>query len=137
MKKIRLAGCIIQRTKGELLLIHRNVPGRVQWELPGGKVEENELPEETAKREISEELGITVSNLKKLGEQSFTEDGYEMDYVWYLAQMVSGEPSLKESKFDEMKYFTWEEAKNEPKLSENTKNLVKAYFQNFKSGMEA
>lgn len=48
MSRITLAGCVILDEKGGLLLMHRNTPKRVQWELPGGKVEAGEEPEQTA-----------------------------------------------------------------------------------------
>lgn len=130
MNKIKLAGCVILDEEGKMLLMHRNTPKRVQWELPGGKIEENEEPMLTAQREVLEELGIKVSIVKKLGEKSFQEDGYEMDYIWFLATIDKGVPTLKEEKFDALKYFSWDELQNESTLSANTRNLVEAYFKN-------
>lgn len=128
MKRIRLAGCVLLDEEGRILLMHRSTPTHVQWEIPGGKIEEGEDPVETAKREIQEELGVDVSIVKKLGEQSFDQDGYTMDYVWFLATAAHGTPTLKEAKFDALQYFDWEELRNKSDLSANTKNLVAAYF---------
>lgn len=47
-------------TSGEKILITKRPPGSYmegKWELPGGKVEENETREEALIREIREELG--------------------------------------------------------------------------------
>ena len=66
MNIIRLAGCVIYNKDKELLLIHRNSPKRTQWELPGGKIDEGEDPEASAKRELLEELGVEVDLIKKL-----------------------------------------------------------------------
>lgn len=129
MNKITLAGCVILDEEGRVLLMHRNTPKRVQWELPGGKIEETEEPEQAAQREVAEELGISVSIIKKLGEKSFEEDGYVMDYIWFLATIRDGVPMLREEKFDALNYFSWDELKKEPALSANTKNIVQAYFE--------
>jgi len=45
----------IIRINGKYLLVKNN---RNEWELPGGRLEPNELPEETLEREIYEELNI-------------------------------------------------------------------------------
>ena len=34
------------------------------WEFPGGKIEENETPEDCIKREIIEELGMKIEIIK-------------------------------------------------------------------------
>lgn len=45
---------------------HRFAPGIWNWELPGGLVDEGEEPVETARREIVEELGLSVGELRHL-----------------------------------------------------------------------
>lgn len=123
--KIKLAGCIIQNSKGEILLLHRKTSKRDQWEIPGGKIDEGEKPEETARREIEEEINIKVKIIKKLGEKEFTEDEYCMDYIWYKATIVSGIPKIMEDKFDEIKYFSFDKLKEiKDKLSPNTLNFI-------------
>lgn len=55
---------IIQRDNGLVLLGERPVgkPWAGYWEFPGGKVESNETPAQALKRELQEELGITVTH---------------------------------------------------------------------------
>ncbi|MGV0847657.1 NUDIX domain-containing protein [Empedobacter falsenii] len=48
---------------GKYLLVKNN---RNEWELPGGRLEPNELPEETLEREIYEELNIKCKVQKLL-----------------------------------------------------------------------
>jgi ADP-ribose pyrophosphatase YjhB (NUDIX family) len=48
---------------GHILLQHRNKdPGRNLWVLPGGKLEDNEHPDDGLARELAEELGLTISS---------------------------------------------------------------------------
>lgn len=56
---------VIRNETGEVLLSRRQ-PGRHQagkWEFPGGKVEPGEAPGDALIRELSEELGISVSRI--------------------------------------------------------------------------
>ena len=55
---IEAAGGIVLNPKGELLMIYRNK----HWDLPKGKMEKGETPDQTALREVEEECG--VKNLK-------------------------------------------------------------------------
>jgi 8-oxo-dGTP diphosphatase len=56
---------VLQRQDGWVLLAERPVgkPWAGYWEFPGGKIEEGETPEYALKRELQEELGITVTSL--------------------------------------------------------------------------
>ena len=130
MKRIRLAGCIIFDPQGKVLLIHRNTPKRTQWETPGGKIEDEENPEKAAQREAKEELGIQVKIVRLLGKRDFQEDQFVMEYTWFLAKTMNSQPELMEpDKFDDLKYFSWEELKSMSDLSANTQNLVNSFYQ--------
>ncbi|MGW0735136.1 (deoxy)nucleoside triphosphate pyrophosphohydrolase [Streptomyces sp. NPDC002851] len=79
---------------GRLLAARRSAPpehaGR--WELPGGKVEPGELPEEALVRELREELGVTVEPLERIpGEWPLGGTGYVLQ-VW-TAKLRSGDVS--------------------------------------------
>lgn len=56
------AGIILLNSNNEVLLLLRDnkvdIPYPNMWDIPGGKVEENENPEFTVRREMHEELGI-------------------------------------------------------------------------------
>lgn len=122
-----LAGCVLLDSEGRLLLMHRNTPKRTQWELPGGKVEEGETLEAAAIREVKEELGVDVALIEKLGEKNFKEDGYTLNYIWYLASIKSGIPTLQEEKFDDLRYFDWKDLRHHQDLSANTQNLIQTF----------
>jgi 8-oxo-dGTP pyrophosphatase MutT (NUDIX family) len=87
------------RADGALLLLHHRDSGR--WETVGGMVEPNERPEDAARREAREELGVEV----ELGALLTVVGGpeYEVHYpngddvtyvvaVWE-ATIVDGEPA--------------------------------------------
>ncbi len=126
--KLQLAGCVIQNLEGKILLLHRNTPGRIQWETPGGKIEEGEDEKVAAIREVKEELGIEVEIEKEIGRKDFSEDGNEMGYVWFQAKIISGDPKPLEEKHDKVEYFSWDELKTIDDLSPNTKNLTNHHF---------
>ena len=57
------ATAIIIKDNKVLLLKRNEEPFKGKWDFCGGYVQENELPEETLKREIKEELNVEVKNL--------------------------------------------------------------------------
>ncbi len=66
-KYIEAAGGLVRNSKNELLVIHRfGIP-----DLPKGKIEENETPEEAAVREVEEECGIFDLKVTEKAESSY------------------------------------------------------------------
>jgi len=61
--------CLVESEDGrEVLLVKHTYMYRNYWSAPGGKRNKNESLEETAKREIREELGIDIYDARKVGE---------------------------------------------------------------------
>lgn len=63
------AGCIVMRPSDEAILLLRRSGHETSWhgmfELLGGKLEDGETPEDTARIETKEEAGIDVEIVKK------------------------------------------------------------------------
>jgi 8-oxo-dGTP pyrophosphatase MutT (NUDIX family) len=107
--KVLLAGCVIVDEYERILLLHRNTHNKYQWELPGGKVED-ELPAEAAIRELYEELGIIVQLTAELGTADFEEGDNEYQYIWFQAVIIGGEPSVREpDTFDDVDYIEFDD----------------------------
>lgn len=121
-----------------LLLFHSKFS---KWLPPGGHIEINETPEEAARREISEEIGVnnlifiekkrddfTVNDERTetlllphflLSEQIGTAH-YHLDWIFY-AEIK--EEDYKSPENLEMKWFTEKELENEVKVFQNVKDL--------------
>ena len=63
---------IVYRDDGDILLV-RSRFSRQEWALPGGGVNRNESYEQAAVREVSEEIGLKIYNLRYLGKANSHE----------------------------------------------------------------
>ena len=63
---------IVYRDDGKILLV-RSRFSRQEWALPGGGVNRNESYEQAAVREVSEEIGLKIYNLRYLGKANSHE----------------------------------------------------------------
>lgn len=59
---------------------HRYAAGRELLELPAGSLEVGELPEECARREIREEIGMSAGTLREIGT-FFLAPGYSTEFM--------------------------------------------------------
>ena len=61
----------------KILMIHRQKKDEHEgfWLAPGGKMEKNEAPVETAFREVREETGLTLQSVELKGILSFPDEG--------------------------------------------------------------
>lgn len=65
------AGAVVTDARGRVLLLkHRFRPG-AGWGMPGGFIEEGEQPEEALRRELREEIGLEVEQLKLVTTRAF------------------------------------------------------------------
>lgn len=95
------AGCgaAILDDQGRLLLIQRlKEPEAGAWGLPGGKIDFGEIAEDTARREILEELGIRIelTGLACVAETIDAGDGRHWVAPVYNARIIEGQPMLCE-----------------------------------------
>lgn len=68
-------------------------PGRGKWDIPGGFLQEGEPPEDGARRELREELGIEVGPLRLLfADVNPLEDGTTVLDLLYSASCFMGDP---------------------------------------------
>ncbi len=97
---IKAAGGLVQNDKGDLLMIYRNK----HWDLPKGKMESGETPDQTAVREVEEECGVTklkITNELMLTHHIFFQDKYECikRTYWYemkCSDLAKPKPQAKE-----------------------------------------
>ena len=65
----------------DTILMVRHNYGKRRWTLPGGRIEKNETPSDAVRREVKEEVGIIVSEVRRLGEFLSTLE-YRRDYIY-------------------------------------------------------
>jgi 8-oxo-dGTP diphosphatase len=91
--------CYIEKD-GAYLMLHRvkkkNDMNHDKWIGIGGKFENNETPYECARREIMEEAGVEVPNLKYRGIVTFVSDLYGTEYM-HLFTSYGYEGTIKET----------------------------------------
>ncbi|VAX14677.1 ADP-ribose pyrophosphatase [hydrothermal vent metagenome] len=94
-----------------LLRQYRGVMGEWLWELPAGKIDYQESPLETARRELQEEAGVEADSWQELGV-SMSSPGVFTERVWlYLARELQGcEQQPEEHEIFELHWLDFNEA---------------------------
>ena len=88
-----------------LLRQYRYVAGGWIWELPAGKLEPNEPPLETAKRELIEEAGVSASQWESLGTALSSPGVFsEVLHLFYATEI---EPSTAAHEHSEVIEVHW------------------------------
>jgi 8-oxo-dGTP diphosphatase len=82
---------VIYNEHGQILICrraqHKSLAG--YWEFPGGKMEPNELPEQSLSRELQEELGMEVSVQDFLTEVLHKYEDFAIKLLAYRCAIIS------------------------------------------------
>lgn len=95
-KTVKVAAAII-KDKNRIFTTQRGY-GEFKdgWEFPGGKIEENETPEEALVREIKEELDTTITVEELIDIMEYDYPDFHLSMHCFLCTIVSGDLVLKE-----------------------------------------
>jgi 8-oxo-dGTP diphosphatase len=101
---------IIKKDNKVLLGKRTGSHGVGTWNFPGGHLEFNEEFDDCARREVKEETGLAIKNLKQVTftNDKFIEEGKHYVTLFMVADYESGVAEVKEpEKCEEWQWFEW------------------------------
>ncbi len=112
-----------------LLVIRRSAyveaPGTYCF--PGGAIERGELPEETVRRELWEELGVSVRPLRNLWE---SVTSWQVSLSWWLTELDNTHPlQPNPAEVASVHWFTPVQMRQLPTLLESNRQFLDAWQQ--------
>lgn len=96
MKTIKVVAAIIRN--GNKIFATQRGYGEFKdgWEFPGGKIEENETPEQALVREIKEELDADIKVGELIDWVEYDYPNFHLSMGCFWAEIISGNLVLKE-----------------------------------------
>lgn len=127
---------IVLITRGEQMLLARNAnwPNNMFSTL-AGFVEPGESIEQTVHREVLEEVGLKVGNLKYFGSQSWPFPNSLM--LGFHAEYLSGDIVCQDEEIAEAHWFDVNNPPNMPPKSAISRWLIDEFIDRVKSGTES
>jgi 8-oxo-dGTP diphosphatase len=94
LNHFHVAAGILHDAGGRVLITERLCDGPFDglWEFPGGKIGGDESPGEALKRELAEELGIEVTDLRPFMELHHEYPDRIVDLEFFVVSAWNGEP---------------------------------------------
>lgn len=104
--KVRTRGVkvMVLNEREELLLIRNSYGPTHLWVLPGGGIKRGEKPEDAAAREVREEVGLEVGELRFAGCHANDGEG-KRDTIHLFTARADGEPQIDPFEIAEARFF--------------------------------
>ena len=83
---------LIKNNKVVVIKYNKGSKKEGYYDAPGGKIEEGEIPEQTAIREMKEETGINIRNPKYRGHMIIEYPNRIFDFDIFITSEYEGEP---------------------------------------------
>ena len=107
------AGALPLFDDGRVALVkqYRHPARRELLEIPAGRIEDGETPEQCAAREVEQEIGFRAGRMEKLAE-FYSTPGFceERLYVYLATELTSGSQNLDHDELIEIVYLPLDEA---------------------------
>ncbi len=120
-RRITIALALIRDSSGRIFMQQRNEPAypdaHAHWDFPGGEIDFGETPEDTLKKECSEEIGCDVEIVRMLpwarSHVWTRDDGLSMQVLalCYECRIIKGTPQSKTDETLATRWVTVDEAR--------------------------
>lgn len=124
---------IIKRKDGKIAIV--NKVKKNEYKLPGGGIENSEKPEIAFEREVLEETGCNIKNLKFLGitkELKSFENFQQISYIFQAdVDKITGNFNLTQKEIEEGAQLIWLDVKEAlEKITNCLKELKESKYEN-------
>jgi 8-oxo-dGTP pyrophosphatase MutT (NUDIX family) len=113
--KGRAVGVLPVDDEGGIWLVgqHRYTLNQYSWEIPEGGGPEDESPEETARRELREETGLSAGKLELLAVAHLSNSvSDEVAYIFRATQLTPGPSEPEGTERLQVRHVPWKEARD-------------------------
>jgi 8-oxo-dGTP diphosphatase len=112
VKHVRVGvACFIFKDGKFLMGQRKGAHGADTWTVPGGHLEFGEQFADTAAREVLEETGLTVQNIRfgALTNDYFSDEGKHYVTIWMISDYAGGEAQIMEpDKYINLQWFSFD-----------------------------
>jgi ADP-ribose pyrophosphatase YjhB (NUDIX family) len=95
--------CVL--TEGDHVLLVRHTYGPREWDLPGGGIKRGEGPAAAARREMREELGVDIEDLRDAGEVVAKLNRSRATVSCFTAELRAPEITIERGEIAAVRWF--------------------------------